>query len=108
MEYYHDDQWGTVCNGLWDNDDAWVVCLQLGYKPLDGYGYKFGEAYYGQGSGPIHLNGVRCSGREVRLEYCRNSFFGTNNCDHSDDAGVRCFCKSDVMPPAWVKPREGG
>ncbi|XP_030842869.1 deleted in malignant brain tumors 1 protein [Strongylocentrotus purpuratus] len=93
VEYYHEDQWGTVCDDLWDDHDAWVVCRQLGYKPLDGH--RFGGAYFGRGSGQIHLDGVQCSGSEVRLESCRSNGLGSHDCDHSEDAGVRCFLPDD-------------
>ena len=42
------------------------------------------------GTGQIWLSSVTCTGTETRLEDCRNSGFGGNSCNHTQDVGVIC------------------
>ena len=42
------------------------------------------------GAGQIWLDNVQCTGRENRLVDCPANTFGTHNCNHGEDAGVRC------------------
>ena len=48
------------------------------------------RAAYGQGSGPIVLDDVRCTGTEDRLVDCPYDP-STVDCVHSEDASVRCL-----------------
>ena len=48
------------------------------------------NAAYGQGVGPIFLDDVRCTGLEYRLIECSNRGIEVENCNHNEDAGVRC------------------
>ncbi|NXY24477.1 NETR protein, partial [Atrichornis clamosus] len=103
VEVYHDGKWGTICDDQWDDRDAEVVCRQLG---LSGTPKALSWAHYGQGSGPILLDEVQCSGNELSLDQCKKSAWGQQNCDHIEDAGVSCdpftgtdvqLCQSDVV-----------
>ncbi len=43
-----------------------------------------------QGTGPIVLYNVQCSGTEGRLLECPSRALDVSNCRHSEDAGVTC------------------
>ncbi|XP_072023418.1 CUB and sushi domain-containing protein 1-like isoform X2 [Amphiura filiformis] len=88
VEVFHDNVWGTVCDDFWFVINARVVCRQLGLP----YGAvrALHTATFGQGSGPIWLDNVRCTGSESSLDLCNHNGWGIHNCEHSDDAGVRC------------------
>ena len=47
------------------------------------------RAGFGRGSGPIHLDDVRCNGTELALVNCTYDPV-TTDCSHTEDAGVRC------------------
>ena len=112
VEVCIDDWWGTVCDDLWDNTDATVVCKQLGYMHTGGLylqvqldleyfcsitrflyatgGTAYSDAHFGAGSGPIFLDDVQCTSSDSKLVECYSRPILSHNCLHSADAGVGC------------------
>ncbi|XP_063062353.1 deleted in malignant brain tumors 1 protein-like [Engraulis encrasicolus] len=91
VEVYYRGQWGTVCDDRWDLSDAEVVCRQLGCGEAIS---APGVAHFGEGSGKIWLDEVRCLGVESSITDCSHNGFGNHDCSASEDAGVEC---SDVI-----------
>ncbi|XP_072549640.1 galectin-3-binding protein A-like [Salminus brasiliensis] len=87
VEVYHNGEWGTVCDDNWEMAQAHVVCRQLGF--LGAVSVTIG-ATSGEGSGPIWLDDVSCTGSESSLASCRFKGWGITDCSHKEDAGVVC------------------
>ncbi|NXH11566.1 DMBT1 protein, partial [Bucco capensis] len=90
VEVLHRHQWGTVCDDSWDEEDAAVVCRQLGCGTVVS---AHGESWFGQGHDAIWLDEVNCTGKEETLLECLANPWGKHNCDHMEDAGVVCSGK---------------
>ena len=87
VEVYYNGEWGTICDDAWDIDDAKVVCRQLGFQvALQAYS----GATHGEGTGPIWIDDVACSGSESHLYDCRHRGWGNHDCTHSRDVSVKC------------------
>ena len=110
VEVCYENQWGTVCDDLWGQTEANVVCRQLGYTSDGTVCVTFfatiitinfahagatylGDSYFGGGDGVVMLDNVECVGKEARLFDCPHSGVGIHNrfCDHTNDAGVKCI-----------------
>eukprot|EP00057_Strongylocentrotus_purpuratus_P009922 XP_011664396.1 PREDICTED: neurotrypsin [Strongylocentrotus purpuratus] len=87
VEVYANGQWGTVCDDLFGQKDANVVCRQLGFPGASGYTKA---QTFGAGSGPILMDNTRCVGNETSIMDCLTNPIGVHNCQHSDDVGVIC------------------
>ena len=104
--------WGTVCsstynswwsNYRWSTTDSKVVCRQLGHMEF-GINSSFSNylmcsigsvAYpaatqFGQGTGPIFISDVHCTGQESNLFDCSYRSVPRLLCTHNHDVGVKC------------------
>lgn len=109
VELCFNGDWGTVCDDEWTEEEASVVCNQLGHSSegivllaiaianhnaivlvLIGAEALIGiEAEFGAGTGTIFLDDLLCTGNENNLFECVRD----TDCVHSEDAGV--ICQSD-------------
>ena len=88
VEVYYNSEWGTVCDGGWDLNDAQVVCSELGFGQAVA---ATRNAYYGEGSGEVWLDNLNCVGNESTIGECSHRGWGIEYCyRHFEDAGVKC------------------
>ena len=81
--------WGTVCDEEFHNQDAKIVCKQLGLEYM-GAEAVFGGVF-GYGEDSIAITSLHCEGTENAITEC---FFTTgsdvSSCSHANDVGIIC------------------
>ena len=88
LEIFVNEEWGTVCDDGWGNNEAIVACRQMGFDGAydsDWTPRKDGSSYQ-----TIWLDDVICTGNESQLINCNHRGLGVENCRHNDDVGIRC------------------
>ena len=86
LEISYNNEWGTVCDDMFDDVDADVVCRQFEF----GAGRAMTDNEFSEGSGTIWLGSVDCQGSESEIGICDDSDWGVHDCGHSEDVGVIC------------------
>ena len=95
VEVLYQGTWGTICDDGWDDIDATVVCMELGF--FNGTTTRQDQFLNGtatrqdQESGPVWLSQVSCLGNESKFSHCMHNGAGNiGNCSHLQDVGVQC------------------
>uniref|UniRef100_A0A4W4GEE2 SRCR domain-containing protein n=1 Tax=Electrophorus electricus TaxID=8005 RepID=A0A4W4GEE2_ELEEL len=87
VEVLHGKTWTTVCDADFDQQDAEVVCRELGCgAPVE----VLGAAAFGRGEGQVWTEELQCRGNESQIHLCPKSPSIKHNCSHDNDVGLVC------------------
>ncbi|KAL6460101.1 hypothetical protein MHYP_G00318600 [Metynnis hypsauchen] len=90
VEVLHGESWSTVCDADFDQQDAEVVCRELGCGPPV---KVLGAAAFGRGEGQVWSEELQCRGNESQIHFCPKSSSLKHNCTHDNNAGLICASK---------------
>uniref|UniRef100_A0A3B1IXQ5 SRCR domain-containing protein n=1 Tax=Astyanax mexicanus TaxID=7994 RepID=A0A3B1IXQ5_ASTMX len=91
VEVLHGESWVTVCDADFNQQDAEVVCRELGCgSPVE----VLGAAAFGRGEGQVWSEELQCRGNESQIHFCPKSSSLKHNCSHDNDVGLECAGKS--------------
>ena len=91
LEIFHNGKWGTVCDDRFRDVSAGVACRQLGFTG----GVMLPMQSFPQGSDPIWMDNVTCTGSELGLSECPHAGYGNENCYHFEDVNIACSGPND-------------
>jgi len=106
---HHNGRWGTICDDLFNDNAATVICRRMGYR----YGTHLHWRHHlksqllapGQANMTIWLDNVRCTGRERDIDQCRHNPWGRHNCGHSEDVNIACHNRKNRTHTAHTTPQ---
>jgi len=75
---------GPVCDDLWGEEEARVVCNQLGYN----YGFPECRSHWGEVPSTFSMDNVQCHGQESHIQDCQ--YNRSDDCGSWEGAGVYC------------------
>ena len=93
VELFHDEEWGTICNNVFDrnNNGATILCKMMGYEAG-----VYSSSYRQTSVTPstrIWVDDVTCTGKETHIGQCLTKHWGYHNCDHQSAVAIRCYGK---------------
>lgn len=95
IEILHENVWGTICDDALESPGPLqtgfvaVACGQLGFTPRSGSALVTTATV--DGSDPISMDDVACSGTEGRLTSCSfRTPWRSHDCSHYEDIGLSC------------------
>ncbi len=91
LQFYHNGQWGAVCDDSFQDLDATVACSQLGFAGGEAITTYMRNSDTWDMAPRYWLDDLGCSGIESRLTECRHAGVGRHNCSpRTEQAGMRC------------------
>uniref|UniRef100_A0AAZ1WXD3 SRCR domain-containing protein n=1 Tax=Oreochromis aureus TaxID=47969 RepID=A0AAZ1WXD3_OREAU len=92
LEVKSNQSWSSVCEADFDQQDAEVVCRELGCGPPS----VLQAALYGEVEAPVWSKAFQCGGHESALLDCRSSGSARNSCSPGKAVGLTCSESDDV------------
>ncbi len=101
VEVYAQGEWGRVCADAWNDEDAMVLCRQLGRSG----GTAFRVTSSAPGSRPIWLSQLECTGNEQHIWECPARQKANALCTDGIQASVCCNqdCATRTCEPPQVR-----
>ncbi|KAL4005186.1 hypothetical protein ACER0C_004899 [Sarotherodon galilaeus] len=92
LEVKSNQSWSSVCEADFDQQDAEVVCRELGCGPPS----ALQAALYGEVEAPVWSKAFQCGGHETALLDCRSSGSARNSCSPGKAVGLTCSEPEDI------------